>query len=114
MVATAAGWALPDMTGAILFLEAVDLYLGQIDRMLTMLCKGGHLAGITGVAVGQFHKCPPSKGVSVVALLHDHLARLKVPILGGLPLGHGHDPLTVPLGAQTELDADAGTLTFGG
>lgn len=83
MVAAGAGSALPDLNGA-------------MDRQLTMLRKAGHLDGIKGVAVGQFTKFKPSKGVTIVSLLQDHLARLGVPILGGLPLGHGDLPATVP------------------
>ncbi len=111
MIATAAGWALPDLRGAILFIEAVDLYLGHVDRQLTMLRKAGHLDGVNGVAIGQFTKFNPSKGVTIVSLLRDHLSRLDVPILGGLPLGHGEHPATVPLGAVATLDATANTLT---
>jgi muramoyltetrapeptide carboxypeptidase len=110
MIATAAGWALPDLRGAILFIEAVDLYLGHVDRQLTMLRKAGHLDGVNGVAIGQFPKFNPSKGVTIVSLLRDHLSRLDVPILGGLPLGHGEHPATVPLGAVATLDATANTL----
>ncbi len=69
MVVTGAGWALPDLHGAILFLEAVDLYLGQVDRHLTMLRKGGHLNGVKGVAIGQFTSFKPSKGITIVSLL---------------------------------------------
>ena len=112
LMATAAGWALPDLAGAIVFLEAVDLYLGQIDRELTMLRKAGHLNGISGIALGQFTSCPPSKRITVGALLRDHLEPLGVPILGGLPLGHGHSPLTIPLGATAVLDTAAKSLTF--
>lgn len=112
MIATAAGWALPDLHGAILFIEAVDLYLGQVDRQLTMLRNGGHLDGIAGIAVGQFTKFNPSKGITIIGLLRDHLSRLGVPILGGLPLGHGDHPAIVPLGAAAVLDAKAGTLTI--
>jgi muramoyltetrapeptide carboxypeptidase len=111
MIATGAGWALPDLHGAILFVEAVDLYLGQVDRQLTMLRNAGHLDGVAGIAVGQFTKFNPSKGVTIIGLLRDHLLRLGVPILGGLPLGHGDRPATVPLGASAVLDADGGTLT---
>ena len=57
MVATAAGWALPDLGGAILLLEAVDMRLGHIDRQLTMLLESGRLAGVRGVAVGQYTSC---------------------------------------------------------
>jgi muramoyltetrapeptide carboxypeptidase len=112
LVCTAAGWALPNLDGAILFLEAIEQYLGQIDRQLTMLRKGGYLTGVAGVAVGQFEKCQPSKGITVVDLLRDHLSDLNVPILGGLPLGHGRAPLTVPLGAIAALDTATGTLSF--
>ena len=48
MIATAAGWALPDLAGAILLLEGISLRLGQLDRMLTMLRKAGHFDGIAG------------------------------------------------------------------
>lgn len=75
-----------------------------------MLRKAGHLDGISGVAIGQFTKFQPSKGVTIVDLLRDHLSRLDVPILGGLPLGHGPHPATVPLGAMATLDAPASTL----
>lgn len=111
MIATGAGWALPDLHGAILLIEAVDLYLGQVDRQLTTLRKAGHLDGITGVAVGQFTKFKPSKGITIIELLRDHLSRLEAPILGGLPLGHGQNPSTVLVGAATVLDTQTHTLT---
>ncbi|MHC9293440.1 S66 peptidase family protein [Mycobacterium sp. LTG2003] len=111
MIATAAGWALPDLHGAILFIEAIDMYIGQVDRRLTMLRNAGHLDGVCGIAVGRFTKIEPSKGISIVALLRDHFARLDVPILGGLPLGHGAHALTVPLGAQAVIDTGTRTLT---
>jgi muramoyltetrapeptide carboxypeptidase len=63
MVATAAGWALPDLENKILLLEAVNMYLGQVDRQLTMLRKGGHLDGVAGVALGQFTQFKPSGSV---------------------------------------------------
>ena len=44
-------------------------------------------------------------------VLSDWLAPLKVPILGGLPIGHGRDPASVPLGTTATIDATAGTLT---
>jgi hypothetical protein len=48
MIATAAGWALPDLTGAILLLEGINMRLGQLDRLLTMLRKAGHLNASPG------------------------------------------------------------------
>jgi muramoyltetrapeptide carboxypeptidase len=112
MVATASGWALPDLSGAILLLEAVNMHIGQVDRQLTMLRKAGHLDGLSGVAIGQFTGFDLKSDFSVIDLLREHLSALDVPILGGLPLGHGGRPLVVPIGATTYLDTEAGMLSF--
>ena len=110
-LAICAGWALPSLDGAILLIESVvGSGLGQIDRQLTMLANAGHLRGIRAVAVGQFTGFNPHGDFTVIDLLRDHLKRWDVPILGGLPVGHGKNPRTVPIGTAAELDADAGTL----
>jgi muramoyltetrapeptide carboxypeptidase len=114
MVATSAGWALPDMHGAILLLEAIGLYIGQVDRQMTMLRKAGHLNGLAGVAIGQFTDFEFDRPYSVIDVLREHLSELNVPILGGLPLGHGNSPASVLIGAVAELDARAGTLVMRG
>ena len=109
-IANAAGWALPSFDGAILLIEGVGMGLGQIDRQLTMLANAGHLGGLRGIAVGQFAKSGTHGDWTAVDVLRDRLSRLDVPILGGLPIGHGKDPATVPLGTTAMLDADTGTL----
>lgn len=112
MVATSVGWALPDLHGAILLLEAIGLYRGQVDRQMTMLRKAGHLDGLAGVAIGQFTDFEFDRRYSVIDILREHLAELGVPVLGGLPLGHGNSPASILLGAVAELDAEAGTLAI--
>jgi muramoyltetrapeptide carboxypeptidase len=89
-IATAAGWALPSLRGAILLLEAVNMGIGQVDRQLTMLTKAGHLSDV----------------------LKGHLHALDVPVLGGLPLGHGDDPQSVLVGALATLEAETGRLVI--
>lgn len=98
MVATAAGWALPNLGGCILLLEAVNMFIGQVDRQLTMLRKGGHLSGVVGIALGRFTDFKASGSLTIIDLLREHLAALNVPILGGLPLGHGKSSQRVPIG----------------
>jgi muramoyltetrapeptide carboxypeptidase len=113
-IGTAVGWACPSFAGAILLIEAVDLYIGQVDRTVTQLLKSGVLDGLKGVAVGQFIRCGderPGKW-SVVDVLQDRLAALRVPVLGGLPIGHGPHPPTIPLGTNATLDTVSGTLTI--
>ncbi len=115
MIATAAGWALPSLEGAILLLEDVDKRLGFIDRQLTMLENAGHLKGLRGVAVGRFYLCGSDSTTqgswTAIDVLRERLHRLNIPILGGFALGHGDNPEAVPLGTQATLDADAGKLT---
>lgn len=114
MISTAAGWALPRLCGAILLIEAVDMYLGQVDRQLTMLRKAGHLSSLAGVAVGQFTKFETAGGRTIIELLREHLERLSVPILGGLPLGHGNKPVSALVGAIASLDTASRELTIAG
>jgi muramoyltetrapeptide carboxypeptidase len=113
--AIANGWGLPDMDGAILLLEGVGMKLGHIDRQLTMLMNSGALRGIRGVAVGQYTDCGSDETTqgdwTEIDVLRDRLSKLGVPVLGGLPLGHGENPIAVPIGTMAVLDADAGTLT---
>jgi muramoyltetrapeptide carboxypeptidase len=103
----------PSYDGAILALEAVDLMPGEIDSALTQLLNSGVLEGVRGVAVGQFvRSATPAPGKwSFLEILDDRLGTLGIPILGGLPFGHGRIPSTVPLGTTAVLDAEAGTLT---
>lgn len=112
MIATAAGWTLPNLDGAILLIEDVEKGLGHIDRNLTRLIKSGSLLGVKGVAVGQFTNFAPSKGWTVVDVLRDRLTELGVPVLGGLPLGHGADAVAIPIGTEAVLDANNKTLTI--
>ncbi|MGI5215966.1 S66 peptidase family protein [Plantactinospora sp. CA-290183] len=101
----------PNLTGAILLVEEVDELPYSIDRMLTQLRRSGALDGIVGVAVGQITNSPASPGYDVPTVLRDRLGDLGVPVLAGLPLGHGQQQLTVPLGVPATIDAAAGTLT---
>jgi muramoyltetrapeptide carboxypeptidase len=44
-------------------------------------------------------------------VIAERLATLGVTLLGGLPIGHGDQHLSVPLGTPATLDDGAGTLT---
>lgn len=83
------------------------------DRTLTQLLEVGCLEGLRGVAVGQFIRSAEERAGkwSIVDLLYDRLGALGVPVLGGLPIGHGADPLTIPLGTTATLDTTTRTLT---
>jgi muramoyltetrapeptide carboxypeptidase len=111
LLAASAGTAdLPELTGAILLVEDIAEPPYKVDRMLTHLDRAGLLSKVAGVAVGQFTDCPGANP-SVPDVLAERLHKLGVPVLGGLPIGHGTIRHTVPLGTRATLDADAGTLT---
>lgn len=48
----------------------------------------------------------------MIDVLYDHFGGLGVPVLGGLPIGHGPHPMAVPLGTMATLDTTARTLTI--
>jgi muramoyltetrapeptide carboxypeptidase len=103
----------PDLHGAILLLEEIAEPPYKVDRMLVQLQRAGVLEGLAGVALGQFTECADEWPISIVDVLREHLSTWGVPVLGGLPIGHGLNQLTVPVGVPAELDAVAGTLTAG-
>lgn len=108
------GAGLPSLDGAILFLEAPRaIGLGQVDRQLTHLMRSGSLRGLRGVALGRFpgFEDYTDRGWTVLDVLRDRLGALDVPVLGGIDVGHGDDPLSVPLGPVAKIDGD--TLTVG-
>jgi muramoyltetrapeptide carboxypeptidase len=47
---------------------------------------------------------------TVLQVLEERLAALGVPVLAGLPIGHGKRNAPVPLGAIATLDADTQEL----
>src|SRR5437764_5212762 len=111
LVATLGTQDFPDLDGAILLLEDVDEPPYKVDRMLTQLRRAGVLDGLHGVALGQFTRCADGWPVTVADVLTERLGDLGVPVLGGLPVGHGAGQLTVPVGVPATLDVATGTLT---
>ncbi|HET9925447.1 MAG TPA: LD-carboxypeptidase [Methylomirabilota bacterium] len=107
---------LPDLRGAILFLEDVEEAYYRIDRMLTQLWLSGALAGVAGMAFGKFTGCEPSafflQNRSLEDILAERFRALGIPAVSGLMIGHIEDQTTLPVGCLAELDADAGTLTL--
>lgn len=104
---------LPDWDGCILFLEDVEEAPYRIDRMLTQLRLAGILQKARAVIWGHCTDCSPGEGygsLTVSEVLRDHIGPLKVPSWQGAMIGHIDRQLTLPVGAEVEVDATAGTL----
>lgn len=102
-----------DTRDRILFLETTedhDTY--EIDDGLTHLRNAGKLDGVAGIVLGDMpgHHSGVFQELSIEDVFEELLGPLGVPVIAGLPIGHGKHHATVPVGALATLDADAGTL----
>lgn len=104
--------------GKIFLIEDVGEEPYRIDRYLTQMKLAGKFDGCAGVVFGECVECAPrdykpslGSNFSLGEVVDAHLGGLKVPVLAGLTFGHTTDQLTLPLGVNATLDADAGTLT---
>jgi muramoyltetrapeptide carboxypeptidase len=111
-------WEL-DWTDAIVILEDVHEEPYRIDGYLTQLRLAGKLQQAAGFVVGEHVDCGPRDvrpsypygTFSTEEVYRQHLQPLGVPVMVGLPCGHGKHLATLPLGIPARLDAGAGTLT---
>ncbi|MGY6744059.1 MAG: S66 peptidase family protein [Cecembia sp.] len=104
---------LPDFKNAILFLEDIGEDPYKIDRMMSTLKLNGTLDKIKGFIFGQCTDCNPSGGygsLTIDDILDDYLLPLNIPAFRGAMIGHVPKQFIVPVGAQVEMDADAGTF----
>lgn len=105
---------LPDWKGAILFLEDVREDIYRVDRMLTTLKLAGILDAIGGFVFGTCDECGPGDGgfgaLTFEELWADHIAPLNIPAWSGATIGHGMPQWTLPVGADVEIDATAGSI----
>ena len=107
-------WQL-DAAGCVLLLEDVAEPPYRVDRLLQQLKMSGVLDGVLGVAVGALLGCEPPEGADwrQEDLIREHLEALGVPVLVGVPVGHGATNLAFVHGGQVRLD-DEGLLPIRG
>lgn len=105
---------LPDLDGAILFLEDVGEAPYRIDRMLTQLSLAGLLGKVAGVVFGQCMNCAASEpsygGYTLSEVLQQHFQPLGVPAFQGASIGHIASQFSLPVGVRAEIDADIGSI----
>ena len=104
---------LPDWDGCILFIEEVEEAPYRIDRMLTQLRLAGILQKARAVIWGNCTDCKPGEGfgsLTISEVLRDHILPLGVPAWQGAMIGHIERQFTLPVGAEVEVDATAGTI----
>jgi muramoyltetrapeptide carboxypeptidase len=81
--------------------------------MLTQLWLAGVFSQINGLIFGKFTDYEAdAPSISMEAVLEQRCEGLSIPVMRGLMIGHVDDQSIIPVGANAELDADAGTLTL--
>ncbi|MBW1773096.1 MAG: LD-carboxypeptidase [Deltaproteobacteria bacterium] len=100
---------MPSLRGAILFIEDRGEPLYRIDRMLTHLHLGGILKDLAGLIAGQFEDRGDDSNIG--RLLKERTSDTGIPVVTGLPLGHGDLNLPLPVGLRGSLDTEKMTLS---
>lgn len=107
---------MPSLRGAVLFLEEAGEEAYRIDRLLTHLRMSRALDGVRAVLVGQI-LAPATKREfpgdrDVASVLRDALLPLGVPVVTGVPVGHGKGKWTIPIGGGVSIDTAKGFVAF--
>jgi muramoyltetrapeptide carboxypeptidase len=89
-----------EVAGSVLFLEDVDEKLHQVDRYLTQWILAGKFQGIKALILGDFRGIKSRQVYDILASQLD----LDFPVVHCPFLGHVPDKITMPIGAQVELN----------
>lgn len=105
---------LPDLSGAILFLEEVGESPYRVDGLLAHLQLAGILDLLAGVVLGGFTESETDPGkptLTMEQVFDDYFGDLGIPVCMGLRYGHFHDKIAVPIGVKCRLEAGPTTGT---
>lgn len=97
---------LPQVEGGILFLEDVNEHPYRVERMLTQLLHAGILGRQKAILMGGFTNYKPvphDKGYKLQTAVDWLRARVKAPVLTGLPFGHVATKVCLPVGQTVDL-----------
>ncbi len=95
---------LPSFEGVILFLEEKGESPYRLDRMLTQLLLSGRLDRLSALIIGQIMDCGEKEIINSV--LQERLGSLSIPVVTGLPVGHGNENISLPLGLPAVIDTE--------
>jgi len=101
-----------DTQGAILLVEETHEPVNTVYRYLEQLKLAGKFADCAGIVMGECTNCINAYGKTYDDIIEEFVVPLGKPTLTGLASGHGTYKAALPIGARTELNADAGSLTL--
>ena len=92
--------------GGILFLEDVNEHPYRVERALLQLSQAGVLQSQKAVvlgAVSAWKAAPQDRGYKLKSMVERVRAEVKTPLITGLPFGHVHPKVTLPVGRKVQL-----------
>lgn len=110
----------PDWEGKILFWEEFKETPQDIDFDLTHLRLAGVFDKISGMIIGKLRECDFSyrlrksektKGLPIEKIILEICKDFKFPIIMGVPFGHIHPQIVLPIGVKAKIDTSQ-TLPF--
>lgn len=99
-------WPRAAARGGVLFLEDVGEHPYRVERSLLQLRQAGVLQAQKAVLLGAFTGGTPSpldRGYSLRSALARVAEGLATPLITGLPFGHVHPKVSLPVGARVAL-----------
>ena len=102
-----------DTKGKILFIEEVGESPYRVDGMLTHLRNAGKFEDAAGIIMGDYHNCAasdPDKALSLQQIFEDIVKPAGKPTITGVVCGHCSPSMSLPMGEEFFLDADACTF----
>jgi muramoyltetrapeptide carboxypeptidase len=101
--------------GAIVVLEDINEPTYKIERCLWQLIQSGCLTGAIGLGVGELKGCGryDENEDWLKNAIREMLEPLSIPVLWGLPVGHGSRNVAFRHGAVASLDPDLGISVCG-
>ncbi|MGE3262613.1 MAG: LD-carboxypeptidase [Bacteriovoracia bacterium] len=102
----------PDLRGSLLMLEDCGERPYRVDRMLTQIASAGMLKGVRGVLLGDFEADVEYKHSFEKRYWNEIFAERfeGIPLVKGLPVGHGKRNEPLPLGVKAALDGSGKLL----
>jgi muramoyltetrapeptide carboxypeptidase len=91
-----------DTAGSILFLEDVDEAQHEVDRFLTQWILAGKFKGVKALILGDFRGIRSQKVYDILA----SQMTVNFPVMHCPYIGHVANKITLPIGAEVELDTD--------
>jgi muramoyltetrapeptide carboxypeptidase len=97
---------LPDLTGAILYIEEIGEELSRVDRMIWHLCQSIPFHKLAGLIFGEF-TLPAETGrpfgFTLEEIIQEHIRHLNIPVAMNAPFGHGPVFYPLPFGGAADL-----------